>query len=138
MATATLTIDGMHCAACAFRIERALRKVPGALKADVNLGTRRAHVEFEDGKLSEAALHQAIRENGYEVIQDGAVAEPRERVRQKIETAKSRNFSLSGSLRRCWPSVVSWWSVRRGSTSAHLPAAGHHPAAINSRKTSPA
>ena len=46
MATATLTIDGMHCAACAFRIERALRKVPGALKADVNLGTRRAHVEF--------------------------------------------------------------------------------------------
>jgi copper chaperone CopZ len=103
MAIATFTIDGMHCTACAFRNERALRKVPGALKADVNLGTRRVHVEFEDGKVSEAALHRAIRENGYKVIQDGAVAEPRERVREKVETAKSRNLSLSRWLRRCWP-----------------------------------
>ena len=42
MTTATFAIGGMHCAACAVRNERTLRKIPGVRDANVNLGTRRA------------------------------------------------------------------------------------------------
>ena len=38
-ATISLAIDGMTCASCVRRVERALRKVPGVLSADVNLAT---------------------------------------------------------------------------------------------------
>ena len=46
MATTTFAIGGMHCAACAVRNERTLRKIPGVLEANVNLGTRRARVNL--------------------------------------------------------------------------------------------
>ena len=75
MATATFTIGGMHCASCAFRNERTLRKVPGVLEANVDLGTRRALIKFDEGRLRETALHQAIRANGYEVVQHDVKAE---------------------------------------------------------------
>ena len=70
MATATFAIGGMHCAACAVRNERTLRKMPGVLEANVNLGTRRARVEFDEAAVSEAALHKAVVDNGYEVLAD--------------------------------------------------------------------
>ncbi|MEM6744785.1 MAG: heavy metal-associated domain-containing protein, partial [Pseudomonadota bacterium] len=37
-----LTVDGMHCASCVARVERALRDVPGVETASVNLPARRA------------------------------------------------------------------------------------------------
>ena len=40
-----LDISGMTCAACAGRVERALRAVPGVTKASVNLATERARVQ---------------------------------------------------------------------------------------------
>ena len=39
-----LTIEGMTCASCVARIERALRKLPGVIEATVNLATERAAV----------------------------------------------------------------------------------------------
>jgi cation transport ATPase len=77
VATVTFVIAGMHCAACAFRNERALRKIPGVRTTTVDLGTRRAHIEFDHGRVSEAALRQAIIDNGYEVLPDRAPADPR-------------------------------------------------------------
>jgi cation transport ATPase len=38
MKIATFAIGGKHCAACAVRNERTLVKIPGVLKANVNLG----------------------------------------------------------------------------------------------------
>src|ERR1700757_5148170 len=40
-------VDGMSCAACAGRVERALRAVPGVAEASVNLATEIAHVQAE-------------------------------------------------------------------------------------------
>jgi copper chaperone CopZ len=68
MATATFVIGGMHCTACAVSNERVLRKIPGVRKADVDLGTRRARVEFDAAAVSEAALRDAVAANGYEAL----------------------------------------------------------------------
>ena len=62
----TLTIEGMTCASCVGRVERALRAVPGVTQANVNLATERADVRFE-GAPDRAALVQAIEDVGYDV-----------------------------------------------------------------------
>ena len=59
-----LSIEGMTCASCVGRVERALRAVPGVVEAEVNLATSRARVVHQGtdvGRL-QAAVHDA----GYE------------------------------------------------------------------------
>lgn len=59
-------IDGMTCATCAGRVERALRKVAGVHSAEVNLATETARVVYFGGEDSQARLKRAIRDAGYE------------------------------------------------------------------------
>lgn len=47
LATTQLTLSGMHCSACAARIERALAGNPHVTAASVNLATERAFVAFD-------------------------------------------------------------------------------------------
>ena len=60
-----LHIEGMSCAACVGRVERALRRVPGVLAAEVNLGTERARVRVEPGVTGSAVLIAALQAAGY-------------------------------------------------------------------------
>ncbi|MDP1648170.1 MAG: heavy metal translocating P-type ATPase [Rubrivivax sp.] len=46
LAEATLQIEGMTCASCVARVEKALLKVPGVVAATVNLATERATVSM--------------------------------------------------------------------------------------------
>jgi P-type Cu+ transporter len=59
-------IGGMTCASCVARVERALRKVPGVVDANVNLATESARVSFDATLASEAKLRRAVRDAGYE------------------------------------------------------------------------
>ena len=61
-----LSIDGMSCASCVGRVERALRKVPGVTAASVNLAAARAEVSFADSPDVAAAI-AAVQQAGYEV-----------------------------------------------------------------------
>ena len=92
MTTTTFSIGGMHCAACAVRNERTLLKLPGVRNASVNLGTRKARVEFDAGTVSEDALRQAVVNAGYEVLSEEAAANHRETARQEVATARRRAF----------------------------------------------
>lgn len=60
-----LTIDGMTCASCVARVEKALKKVEGVQQANVNLATEQAWVQA-DGGVSSAALIQAVKKAGYD------------------------------------------------------------------------
>ena len=92
MATTTFAIGGMHCAACAVRNERTLGKIPGVLKANVNLGTRRARVEFDENAVTDAVLRDAVVQNGYEVLADDLAADPQQLARLEVQIAKQRAF----------------------------------------------
>ncbi len=59
-----LQVEGMTCASCVARVEKALRKVPGVSKASVNLATEKASVDAI-GNVSFAALAAAIDKAGY-------------------------------------------------------------------------
>src|SRR5690554_4662303 len=65
---AELSVEGMTCAACVGRVERALGKVEGVVEASVNLATERATVRYQPG-LAADVLEEAVRKAGYEVRQ---------------------------------------------------------------------
>ena len=60
----------MSCAACAANIERALKKLPGIDAAGVNYATNRATVTFDPAVLGVPAIVEAIRDVGYDVLED--------------------------------------------------------------------
>ena len=64
-ATVTLPIEGMTCASCVGRVERALKEVPGVTDAVVNLATERAAVSGDN--LDRSQLVAAIEKVGYDV-----------------------------------------------------------------------
>ncbi|WP_035215260.1 MULTISPECIES: heavy metal translocating P-type ATPase [unclassified Agrobacterium] len=61
-----IAIDGMTCASCVGRVEKAIAKVPGVLKASVNLATERADIAFS-GPPDVPAVIAAVRHAGYGV-----------------------------------------------------------------------
>lgn len=60
-----LVIDGMTCASCVARVEKALKKVPGVAQATVNLATERAWIQGET-QLDAQNLIQAVNRIGYQ------------------------------------------------------------------------
>jgi len=62
--TLSLPVEGMTCASCAGRVERALAKVPGVVAAQVNLASERAQIS---GTAPVQALIEAVRAAGYAV-----------------------------------------------------------------------
>lgn len=65
VASAELEVDGMTCASCSSRVERALGKVPGVLSASVNLATERAMVDYLPASTTPQQLIAAIVDAGY-------------------------------------------------------------------------
>ena len=59
-------VEGMTCASCVGRVEKAIAAVEGVDSVSVNLATQRAHVAFTSGKVDTAAIDLAIRKAGYE------------------------------------------------------------------------
>ena len=60
-----LKIDGMTCASCVGRVEKALRQVPGVLSAEVNLATEMAEVQTAGGDAVAQRLIDAVEKAGY-------------------------------------------------------------------------
>jgi P-type Cu+ transporter len=69
----TLPILGMTCASCVSRVEHALSKPAGVLKAEVNLATEKATVTYIPGQASHDDLVAAVAAAGYQVIEPAAI-----------------------------------------------------------------
>ena len=63
-AAVELQIEGMTCASCVARVEKALQKVPGVVSASVNLATERATVTALPA-VAVSALEAAVTKAGY-------------------------------------------------------------------------
>src|SRR5689334_20711262 len=71
MTTATqsrisIPVQGMTCAACQARVQRALARTPGVEEATVNLLLHNATVAFDPAATSPEQLVEAIRSTGYD------------------------------------------------------------------------
>ena len=66
----TLNIEGMHCASCVSAVEKSLSKLEGVEDASVNLATETASVSFDESKISDDDLIEAVEDAGYSVREE--------------------------------------------------------------------
>lgn len=64
-----LNIEGMTCASCVARVEKALKKVEDVLDAQVNLATEKAHVSAINS-VPLSKLTQAVQKAGFDIQSD--------------------------------------------------------------------
>jgi mercuric ion binding protein len=63
--TVTLSLPTMDCAVCPITVKKALGKVAGVTRAEVDFAKRQAVVSFDDAKTSAEALTRATKDAGY-------------------------------------------------------------------------
>ncbi|MDP0926319.1 heavy metal translocating P-type ATPase [Paracoccus onubensis] len=93
-----LSVQGMSCASCVGRVERALTAVPGVTRAAVNLATERATVE---GAAAPDSLIAAIRKVGYDATLSGPQTGGDTGAEERKETEQrelKRDFTLALAL----------------------------------------
>ncbi|HBO7241840.1 TPA: heavy metal translocating P-type ATPase, partial [Pseudomonas aeruginosa] len=96
--TVELAVEGMTCASCVGRVEKALKAVPGVTEATVNLATERATVR---GVAAVADLIAAIEKVGYEAnpVDTGAQADEEAAEKKDAERAElKRDLTLAAVL----------------------------------------
>jgi P-type Cu+ transporter len=67
LATITLPVEGMTCASCVGRVEKALGRAEGVAGASVNLATEQAEVTYDPAVTNPTAVAEAIERAGYGV-----------------------------------------------------------------------
>ncbi|WP_238179285.1 heavy metal translocating P-type ATPase, partial [Methylobacterium oxalidis] len=90
-AETVLRVEGLSCASCVGRVERALAAIPGVAGASVNLATAEARVRHAEGLVGAADLVAAVEAAGYAA---GSVAA------SEAPAAADRNEAEAAGLRR--------------------------------------
>ena len=107
-----LNITGMTCAACSTRIEKGLNKMPGVLKANVNLAMETATVEYDSSQVGVSDLVRQVEKLGYQATrkEEGKEEEQVDRRMAEIKRQTQKFWiSLVLSLPLLW-SMVSHFS----------------------------
>lgn len=112
----TIPIAGMTCAACSQRVEKTLNKLEGVTKANVNLATEKAMVEYDPRVIRLSGIKQAIERIGYkplEIEKQEAVDEDRSRKQKEIKILWIKFFAAAAFglplLYFAMTPMVSWW-----------------------------
>lgn len=87
---ASLKISGMSCAACASKIEKKLSKLGGVSKANVNLSTEKATIEYDPEEIKVSEMIRAVESIGYKAEKVEEIVEDRERAAREKEIGKLR------------------------------------------------
>jgi Cu2+-exporting ATPase len=62
---AHLLVEGIHCAACVWLIERGLKRIAGVETANVNMAGKRLHLSWDDNRVKLSTLIQSLSKIGY-------------------------------------------------------------------------
>ena len=95
-----IEIRGMSCTTCAQTNQRAIERVPGVIKADVNFTSDEARVEYNPADASFDAIYDAIEDAGYDPIrpEEGEdMSESRERAVER-DLQKQRRLVVGGGI----------------------------------------
>ncbi|MDK8193168.1 heavy metal translocating P-type ATPase [Paenibacillus sp. UMB7766-LJ446] len=92
-----LELVGMTCAACALKIEKTLKKLPGVSTATVNFAMEVAHVEYNPADVSVTDMQKRVEKLGYQAVPKQEQSDPVER-RQKELSKQKRKLLISTIL----------------------------------------
>lgn len=93
-AEATLIIEGITCAACAWLIEHRLAQLKGVISASLNLSNHRLVIRWEPEQILLSAIFEAIWQLGYKAAPFSATADDERHNRES--KAAIRRLAVSG------------------------------------------
>ncbi len=93
-----LAVEGMHCASCVGRVEKALAAVPGVTEASVNLATGQARVRHGEGVVAPVALAAAVRDAGFSAVLPSEAPSVDPAVRREAEARELRRDFIVAAL----------------------------------------
>jgi len=147
-------VTGMTCASCVNRVQKALKKVPGVIDANVNLASEQASVTYIPTATGWSELKAAVENAGYGVIEtsgaDAETMEDAEATARARELADKRRKLIVGiafglplfllSMARDFGFISPWLTSFWAAIEAQMNAAGgnvdgtmimHYPAAAD-------
>ncbi|MDR1128310.1 MAG: heavy metal translocating P-type ATPase, partial [Treponema sp.] len=99
-AALSIPIGGMTCAACAARVEKAIRRLNGIESVSVNLATEKAAVSYDPQLVRLPAIREVIEKAGYKALdfsRKEAADEDQMRKERDIRILKTK-FIIAASL----------------------------------------
>jgi Cu+-exporting ATPase len=70
MKTESYKIIGMTCASCSKAVERAVKKLDGAIEVNVNLATEKMTIQFDEKKIDTEKIKMTVSKAGYEALEE--------------------------------------------------------------------
>ncbi|HTZ00642.1 MAG TPA: heavy metal translocating P-type ATPase, partial [Rhodocyclaceae bacterium] len=93
-----IAVSGMHCAACAARLEKHLNQLPG-VEAAVNFAAEKAYVRYQPGLAAPEGLIAAVKETGFTGNLSSAATRAEEGARKRAAyRAEVKRFWISAAL----------------------------------------
>ncbi|TDT57295.1 heavy metal translocating P-type ATPase [Fonticella tunisiensis] len=89
-------VGGMTCASCVRAVERAVSKINGVSKAEVNLATESLFVEYDPSKVRLSMIKKTVKFAGYEPLEEQDRTIDKDQERKEREAKKLfRSFIIS-------------------------------------------
>jgi P-type Cu+ transporter len=92
-----LKVTGMSCAACSAKIEKKMSKLGGVKKANVNLTTEKATIEYDPSVIKVSEMIKVVQALGYEAEKAEEVTRDREK-EQREKEIKNLKIRLTISI----------------------------------------
>ncbi|MEW6375119.1 MAG: heavy metal translocating P-type ATPase, partial [Thermodesulfobacteriota bacterium] len=111
----TLPIHGMSCASCVKKVENALNRLEGVVRATVNFASERATVQYVAGAVSIEDFRKAVKEAGYEILEVEAAGKEdivdREKAAREAEFKKLKVKFISGVILVIPIFLLAYWKM---------------------------
>ena len=104
-----VAVEGIHCGACVWLIERHVRSIPGVRTAAVNYATRRVLVEWDDSQVHLGDILEALARIGYKPapnVRHASEAQQRKSTRIAVLRALVAWLAMMQVMMLAWPSYV--------------------------------
>ncbi|MCF6339072.1 MAG: heavy metal translocating P-type ATPase [Gammaproteobacteria bacterium] len=109
-----LLVEGIHCAACVWLIERSLSQMPGILNAQVNLSGRRLLLKWDNDQIRLSQVLNHLGKIGYAAIPyDPEVAEGRLK-KQNRSLLLRMAFAAFAMMNLLWVSIALYSGASEG------------------------
>ncbi|MDR2905139.1 MAG: heavy metal translocating P-type ATPase [Helicobacteraceae bacterium] len=110
----SLALEGVHCAACVWLIERVVNKLDGAIETDINFTTNKAKILFDENVLKPSEIVSAIRSIGYDAAAyDPKIAETNAKAERK-EYYTRLIVALFAMMNTMWLAVARYLGLFSG------------------------
>ncbi|MGK7346226.1 MAG: heavy metal translocating P-type ATPase [Candidatus Nitrospinota bacterium M3_3B_026] len=110
---ASLLVEGIHCAACVWLIERAMERTPGVESAEVNLAGRRMRVRWDGGRLKLSQIINALGRIGYTATPYSAESAEAAARRRRRAMLFRIGFAGFAAMNMMWVSIALWTGAAR-------------------------